>query len=78
MDVRIREYLLMMTMTENSSASKTYNCYPESTLLLPRKGHGKYLIHIQNLLLLHNPLAIAHYRYHIFSSHAIHEAGNAA
>lgn len=38
----------------------------------------EYLIHIQNLLILHNPLAIAHDRDDIFSSHRIHKAGNAA
>lgn len=38
----------------------------------------EYLIHIQNLIVLHNPLAIAHYRDDIFSSHRVHKTGNAA
>lgn len=38
----------------------------------------EYLIHSQNLIVLHNPLAIAHYRDDIFSSHRVHKTGNAA
>lgn len=43
-----------------------------------RKSMREYLIHIQNLIVLHNPLAIAHYRDDIFSSHRVHKTGNAA
>jgi len=38
----------------------------------------KYLIHIDNLFVLHYPQAIAHDRNHIFCSHAIHYVGDAA